>query len=102
MGAPVARGQADSTAALLRAGADPNVAHPLSGPPLLHAAVRCGQGGAAWKTNGNPCFGFVLQAWGELALLRLLLAHGAQVSSVKRGTRSIWCRKIVTAPYRTH
>ena len=50
----MARGQADSTAALLRAGADPNVAHPLSGPPLLHAAVRCGQGGAAWKTNGNP------------------------------------------------
>ena len=50
----------------------------------------------------DPCFGFVLQAWGELALLRLLLAHGAQVSSVKRGTRSIWCRKIVTAPYRTH
>jgi hypothetical protein len=52
----VARGQADTTRALLAAGADPNVAHPLSGPPLLHAA-----------------------AWGELTLLQLLLDHGANV-----------------------
>ena len=43
---------------LLASGANPNVGHPVSGPPLLHAA-----------------------AWGEGGIIRLLISNGAEVNA---------------------